>query len=44
VTQRIREAYIATMFQPEVSFDLSLTAQVTKSKEEDIKRLNKRLQ
>jgi hypothetical protein len=44
VTQRVRGAYIATMSQSEVSFDLSLAAQVTNSKEEDAKRLNKRLQ
>jgi hypothetical protein len=46
VTQRTRETYIATMSpsQSKVSFDLSLAAQVTNSKEEDVKRLNKRLQ
>jgi hypothetical protein len=44
VTQRARETYIATMSQSEVSFDLFLTAQVTNSKEEDAKRLNKRFQ
>ncbi len=43
VTQRVRETYIAIMFQSKVSFDLSLAAQVTNSKEEDTKRLNKRL-
>jgi hypothetical protein len=44
VAQRARRAYIATMTQSEVSFDLFLTAQITNSKEEDAKRLNRRLQ
>jgi hypothetical protein len=44
VAQRIRGVYIITMTQSKVSFDLSLAAQVTNSKEEDAKRLNKRLQ
>jgi hypothetical protein len=44
VTQRARNAYIVTMTQSKVAFDLSLVAQVTNSKEEDAKRLNKRLQ
>jgi hypothetical protein len=44
VTQRARETYIVTMSQSEVSFDLFLAAQITNSKEEDAKRLNKRLQ
>jgi hypothetical protein len=44
VAQRARGAYIATMTQPEASFDLSLAAQVTNPKEEDAKRLNRRLQ
>jgi hypothetical protein len=44
VTQRTRGTYIATMSQSKVSFDLSLAAQVTDLKEEDAKRLNKRLQ
>jgi hypothetical protein len=44
VVQRARKAYIATMTQSEVSFDLSLIVQITNSKEEDAKRLNKRLQ
>jgi hypothetical protein len=44
VTQRARETYIATMSQSEVNFDLSLAVQVTNSKKEDAKRLNKRLQ
>jgi hypothetical protein len=43
VAQRAKEAYIATMIQSEVNFDLSLIAQITNSKEEDVKRLNKRL-
>jgi hypothetical protein len=44
VAQRARDAYIVTMTQSEVSFDLFLTAQITNSKEEDAKRLNRRLQ
>jgi hypothetical protein len=44
VAQRPREAYIATMIQSKAAFDLFLAAQVTNSKEEDTKRLNKRLQ
>jgi hypothetical protein len=44
VTQRTREAYIAIMTQSKAAFDLSLAVQVTNSKEEDTKRLNKRLQ
>ncbi len=44
VVQRAKDAYIITMTQSEASFDLFLTAQVTNLKEEDAKRLNKRLQ
>jgi hypothetical protein len=44
VVQRTKDAYIAIMTQSEASFDLFLTAQVTNSKEEDAKRLNKRFQ
>jgi hypothetical protein len=44
VVQRARGAYIVTMTQSKASFDLFLTAQVINSKEEDVKRLNKRLQ
>jgi hypothetical protein len=44
VTQRARRAYIATMTQPKAAFDLYFAVQVTNSKEEDTKRLNKRLQ
>jgi hypothetical protein len=44
VAQRAREVYIATMSQSQASFDLFLAAQITNSKEEDAKRLNKRLQ
>jgi hypothetical protein len=44
VTQRIRETYIATMTQSKAAFDLFFAAQVINSKEEDIKRLNKRFQ
>jgi hypothetical protein len=44
VTQRIREAYIAIMTQSKAAFDSFLAVQVTNSKEENIKRLNKRFQ
>jgi hypothetical protein len=44
VTQRIREIYIAIMFQSKVNFNLSLIVQVINFKEEDAKRLNKRFQ
>jgi hypothetical protein len=44
VAQRARGAYIATVCQPEASFDLSFAAQIVNPKEEDAKRLNKRLQ
>jgi hypothetical protein len=44
VTQRARRAYIVTMTQSKVAFDLSLTVQIINLKEEDAKRLNKRLQ
>ncbi len=37
VAQRAREAYIATMTQSEVSFDLFLAVQITDSKEEHAK-------
>ncbi len=44
VTQRAKETYIAIMIQSKAAFDLFLAAQDINSKEEDIKRLNKRLQ
>jgi hypothetical protein len=44
VAQRARSAYIVIMTQSKASFNLFLTAQVTNSKEEDAKRLNRRLQ
>jgi hypothetical protein len=44
VAQRARNAYIITMTQSKVSFDLFLIAQITNSKEEDAKRLNRRFQ
>jgi hypothetical protein len=43
VSQRARGAYIATVCQPEASFDLSFAAQVVNPKEDDAKKLNKRL-
>jgi hypothetical protein len=44
VAQRARSAYIIIMTQSEISFDLSLIAQIINSKEEDAKKLNKCLQ
>jgi hypothetical protein len=44
VVQRARDAYIVTTSQSKIAFDLSLAVQVTNSKEEDAKRLNKRFQ
>jgi 3-polyprenyl-4-hydroxybenzoate decarboxylase len=44
VAQRARSAYIATMTQSEVSFDFFVTVQIINPKEEDAKRLNRRLQ
>ena len=44
VAQHTRGAYIASVYQPESAFDLSFTAQVINPKEDDAKRLNKRLQ
>jgi hypothetical protein len=43
IAQRARGAYIASVCQPEASFDLSFAAQVTNPTEEDAKTLNKRL-
>jgi Reverse transcriptase (RNA-dependent DNA polymerase) len=44
VAQRARGAYIASMCQPEASYDLSFAAQITTPTESDAKTLNKRLQ
>ena len=44
VAQRALGAYIASMTQPEASFDLSFAAQVSDPDEQSIKSLNKRLQ
>ena len=44
VAQRTRGAYITTVCQPESSYDLSFTAQVTDPQEADVKQLNKRIQ
>ena len=43
IAQRARGAYIASICQPEASFDLLFAAQVVNPKEEDAKLLNKRL-
>jgi len=39
IAQRARGAYIATVCQPEASFDLSFAAQVVNPKEEDARSL-----
>uniref|UniRef100_A0A093V6J0 Transposon Ty1-NL2 Gag-Pol polyprotein n=1 Tax=Talaromyces marneffei PM1 TaxID=1077442 RepID=A0A093V6J0_TALMA len=44
IAQRALGAYIASMSQPEASFDLSYAAQATDPQKDDIKALNKRLQ
>jgi hypothetical protein len=44
VAQRARGAYVATVCQPEATFDLSTAAQVTEPTNDDIKKLNKRLE
>ena len=44
VAQRARGAYIASMCQPEASFDLAYAAQVINPNENDAKLLNKRIQ
>ena len=41
--QRARGAYIATVCQPEASFDLSVAAQHQEPSADDVKALNKRL-
>lgn len=43
VEQRARGAYIASICQPEATFDLSRAAQTTQPTQEDINALNKRL-
>lgn len=44
IAQRARGAYIASLSQPEASFDLSFAAQTINPKEDDAKALNRRLQ
>ena len=44
VAQKARGAYIATLSQSEAAFDLSFVAQVITPKQENAKRLNKRIQ
>jgi hypothetical protein len=44
VAQRARGAYIASICQPEASYDLSVAAQVKDPEEADIDALNKRIQ
>jgi hypothetical protein len=43
IAERARGAYIASVCQPEASFDLSFAAQVVNPSEDDTKFLNKRL-
>ena len=44
VEQRARGAYLATICQPEATFDLSVAAQTTDPSPDDVKMLNKRLE
>ena len=44
IAQRARGAYIASLSQPEASFDLSFAAQTINPKEKDARALNRRLQ
>ncbi len=44
IAQRARGAYIASVCQPEATFDLSTAAQAINPDEKDVKALNKRLQ
>jgi hypothetical protein len=44
VVQRAKNAYIIIMTQSETNFDLFLIVQIINVKEENAKRLNKRLQ
>ena len=44
VAQRARGAYVASVCQPEASYDLSVAAQSSEYTNDDIKHLNKRLQ
>ncbi len=44
IAQRVRAAYLASICQPEASFDLSYAAQSTKFSPDDIAALNKQLQ
>jgi hypothetical protein len=41
MAQRAKDAYIATVYQPELSFNLSITTQVINIQEIDAKQLNK---
>lgn len=44
VAQRARGAYIASVCQPEATYDLSVAAQAIEVTEKDVKSLNKRIQ
>ena len=44
VTQRTKDAYIATLSQSKAAFDFSFAAQVINPQKNDAKRLNKRIQ
>ncbi|KAF1351719.1 hypothetical protein EJ07DRAFT_36133, partial [Lizonia empirigonia] len=43
IQQRARGAYIATICQPEASFDLAAAAQASEPTKEEISKLNKRI-
>lgn len=44
IAQRARGAYIASVCQPEAAYDLSVAAQAIEPTENDVKKLNKRIQ
>jgi hypothetical protein len=44
IAQRARGAYISSVCQPEAAYDLSVAAQAVEPTENDIKKLNKRIQ
>jgi hypothetical protein len=44
IAQRARGAYIASVYQPEAAYDLSVAAQATELTDKDVKALNKRIQ
>jgi hypothetical protein len=44
IAQRARGAYISSVCQPEAAYDLSVAAQAVEPTENDVKKLNKRIQ